>query len=107
MTEKSKVPLPEAGRSYIKKLIRVRRALIAKRINTLPRSAGICDQMDKLLNYWPYDTSEKMAYFFLSNSDNILYIMPSQLCKAHRTLMEEYEELHTRCLKAKYNEFVV
>lgn len=85
------------AKRFVKKVIAIRRVIITERKNHLPQADSVIDSLENLLNYWPYNTNEKMASFIRNHREEILYLMPGKGSRSHRSLMEQYNSILERC----------
>ncbi|TLX73724.1 hypothetical protein E9993_14800 [Labilibacter sediminis] len=106
MSENKQQPLHKAGRSYVKKLIRMRRHLIKEGVNNYQHAHEVVERLDKLLNFWPYDTPRKMAYFVHNHSAEILYLIPGPNCRAHNSLTAEFNSLLSQSQQLLHHESI-
>ena len=104
MSNKKQQPFHKAGRSYVKKLIRMRRLLIRKGVNKYRQAPEVIEKLDKLLDFWPYDTPRKMAHFVQNHSAEILYLIPGPNCRAHNSLAAEFKALLSQSQQLLHHE---
>ena len=94
MNNNNSVPFHKAGREYVEKLIRIRETLIKTGKNLSPLASTIAGELKKLLNFWKYETSEKMASFLYRHAAEIQYLIPGEDSNSHQTLFEEFNQLY-------------
>ncbi len=99
-------PLHKAGRLYVQKLIRMRKALIRKGVNSLVYAPEAVEELDRLLQFWSYSTSAKMAHFINNKSEKIMYLIPGPNCRAHKSLLSEFNSLYVQSRQILHHESI-
>lgn len=85
----------EEARQFIEKLIRLQKTIKEK--GYVRRDFGAVNQsmneLTKYLNYYKYDTDEKMKTFWSSKQVHIRNILPRKTYKGYEKIMKEYLKL--------------
>lgn len=93
----------EEARQFIKKLIRLQRTI--KEMGYVRRDFGAVNQsmaeLNKYLDYYKYDTDEKMKAFWNSKQAHISNLLPRPTYKGYEKIMQEYINLNNS--KTKQN----
>jgi hypothetical protein len=82
-------------RDYIKKVIRIRKRLIAEgksRLN-LPLAWHHINHLEKYLKYYPYNKDYQMASFWRRNAAKVLELIPGQSSRIHDELVHEFNDI--------------
>jgi hypothetical protein len=90
--------------AYIKKLVKIRKHLIATGKSKIDEVHAVpcCQHLDLMVNAYPYATIEKAAGLFLRKADFIYYLMP-QNSKCTEKLMLEFNEIKSFCMSLKWS----
>lgn len=85
------------ARQFIEKLIRIQRVIERKGYKRIdqPAVSKAREHLSKQLEFYPYDTDEKMKGFWERNQPEIRTLIPSETHPAFRKLMTEFINLKT------------
>lgn len=80
------------ARAYVMKLIRIQTYLIKKGYRRPDQQTVIeaIEHLKKYLNYYRYDSDEKMRNFFDRNHDRIRTLIPGENYPGYEKLMNEF-----------------
>lgn len=91
---------PLHARSFVKRMIRMRKRLIRDNLSKGDKSAMMrqVDHLEKLLDFYPYNTRKLMSRFIIRESSAILSIMPGQGSKSHDSASRQFQEIYDEAL---------
>jgi hypothetical protein len=83
------------AKSYIRKLINIQKAMRKQGLvrHDIAAVARSIDHLENYLNYFKYDTDEKMHRFYTQNIDRIRLLLPSQNHQDYQKLLQEFIDL--------------
>jgi hypothetical protein len=88
----------QEARAYIEKLIRLQAYLVSKGYARVDQPAVLeaKENLKKYLDYYHYDSDEKMRNFFESNHDRIKALIPGENYRGYQKLMQEFMKLQNQ-----------
>jgi hypothetical protein len=83
------------AKSYILKLIRIQKAMRKQGLvrHDIAAVARSIDHLENYLNFYKYDTDEKMYRFYTQNIDRIRLLLPSEKHQDYQKLLQEFIDL--------------
>lgn len=86
------------ARQYIEKLIRLQKKIEEKGYQRVDQAAVIQARkhLKKQLEFYPYNTNEKMRGFWEHNRDQIRALIPSDSHRCFKKLMKEFINLQNQ-----------
>lgn len=82
------------AKHFVKKVIRVRKAIIRKGANRVTQASYIIERIEKQFKTWPYSTDFTMASFITRYHNELCTLIPGGECKAGATLLKELESFN-------------
>lgn len=85
----------QQARNFIEKLIHIQKQIARSGyMRSDQDTLAVClNGIEKLLKYWTYSSSEKMAAFWINHRAEIRYLVPTAQYAGFKTLLAEFDEL--------------
>lgn len=91
---------PFHARSTIKRIIRMRKRLILNDQSKGDKFRLLrnIEQLEKLLNYYPFNTRETMSRFVIRQAPDIMALIPGKGSRSHEKMMADFDEIYNEAI---------